>query len=216
MSIKEQRYFPETGWGMPFVYFWNDSVEIINLAKNGRSTKSFRKEGLWDQLSKRMDEGDYVFMQFGHNDESKDKGERYSPPDTFKLNLIQYIQEVRAKKAIPVLLSPVSRRKFDDKGNALETHAQYTPLVAEVAKQTGVLYIDLDTKSRALYQQFGPEMSKQLFLHLSPEDHPNYPKGKEDNTHFSELGARLIAQIILKEIKQNIPELYTYTRNQPK
>lgn len=216
MSIKEQRYFPETGWGMPFVYFWNDSVEIINLAKNGRSTKSFRKEGLWDQLSKRMDEGDYVFMQFGHNDESKDKGERYSPPDTFKLNLIQYIQEVRAKKAIPVLLSPVSRRKFDDKGNALETHAQYTPLVAEVAKQTGVLYIDLDTKSRALYQQFGPEMSKLLFLHLSPEDHPNYPKGKEDNTHFSELGARLIAQIILKEIKQNIPELYTYTRNQPK
>lgn len=216
MAIKDQRAFPENGWGMPFVYFWNESTQVVNLAKNGRSTKSFRKEGLWDQMFTQMKEGDYVFIQFGHNDESKDKGERYSPPDTFKMNLAQYIREARSKKAIPVLISPVSRRKFDTTGKQVETHAEYTPLVAEVAKETGVIYIDLDARSRELYQQFGPEMSKYLFLQLKPGEHPNHPKGKEDNTHFNELGARLIAQIVLEEVKVKIPELYQYTRNQTK
>lgn len=216
MAIKDQRAFPETGWGMPFAFFWNESVEIVNLAKNGRSTKSFRKEGLWEEMRSKMGEGDFVFIQFGHNDESKDKGERYAPPDTFKLNLTQFIEEARVKKAIPVLLSPVSRRKFDASGKQLETHPVYTPLVAEVAAETGVIFFDLDAKSRAMYQQFGPEMSRYLFLQLKPGEHPNYPNGKEDNTHFSELGARLIAQLILDEIKHKIPDLYSYTRNQPK
>lgn len=213
MSVKEPRAFPETGWGMPFAFFWDESVQVINLAKNGRSTKSFRKEGLWHQLLEQVQEGDYVFIQFGHNDEAKEKGERYAPPDTFKLNLMQYIHETRSKNAIPVLLSPVSRRKFDREGKAMETHAAYTPLVAEVSRETGVHYIDLDTKSRELYQQFGPESSRLLFLQLKPGEHPNYPAGKEDNTHFSELGARLIAQLVWKEIQQQLPALYSHTRN---
>lgn len=216
MAIKDQRAFPETGWGMPFVYFWNENVEIVNLAKNGRSTKSFRKEGLWEQMWSKMEEGDYVLIQFGHNDESKDKGERYSPPDTFKMNLTQYILEAKAKKAIPILISPVSRRKFDVTGKAQETHAVYTPLVAEVAKETGVIYIDLDARSRDLYQQFGSEMSKYLFLQLKAGEHPNHPNGKEDNTHFNELGARLIAETVLDEIRMKVPALYSYTRNQAK
>lgn len=213
MSVKEPRAFPETGWGMPFAFFWDESVQVINLAKNGRSTKSFRKEGLWHQLLEQVQEGDYVFIQFGHNDEAKEKGERYAPPDTFKLNLMQYIRETRSKNAIPVLLSPVSRRKFDREGKAMETHAAYTPLVAEVARETGVYYIDLDTKSRELYQQFGPESSRLLFLQLKPGEHPNYPQGKEDNTHLSELGARLIAQLVWKDVQLQLPELYSHTRN---
>lgn len=213
MSVKEPRAFPETGWGMPFSFFWDESVQVINLAKNGRSTKSFRKEGLWDQLLAQVKEGDYVFIQFGHNDEAKEKGERYAPPDTFKMNLMQYIRETLSKNAIPVLLSPVSRRKFNHEGKAMETHAAYTPLVAEVARETGVHYIDLDTKSRELYQQFGPEPSRLLFLQLKPGEHPNYPQGKEDNTHFSELGARLIAQLVWKDVQLQLPELYSHTRN---
>lgn len=207
MSIKEKKAYPETGWGMPFVYFWDSTVAVENLAKNGRSTKTFISEKLWQKVADNAKEGDYIFIQFGHNDESKDKGERYSTPDTFKMNLKKFIDEARTKKAIPVLITPVSRRKFDNGGTALETHAEYSAYVTEVAEKEKVYLIDLDRKSRELYQRLGKEPSKLLFLQLQPGEHPNYPDGKEDNTHFSELGARLIAQIVLDEIEKQIPEL---------
>ena len=207
MSIKEKKAYPETGWGMPFAYFWDSTVTVVNRAKNGRSTKTFISEGLWKSITDEVKEGDYVFIQFGHNDESVEKKERYATPDTFKMNLTRFISETRAKKAIPVLLTPVSRRKFDKEGHAVETHQQYSALVKEVAAETGVLFIDLDAKSRALYEQFGPENSKWLFLQLKPGEHPNYPDGKEDNTHFNELGARLIAQLVLAELRPLVPEL---------
>lgn len=207
MSIKEKKAFPEMGWGMPFVYFWDSTVRIENLAKNGRSTKTFISEKLWQRVADNASEGDYVFIQFGHNDEAKDKGERYATPDTFRMNLRKFIVETRIKKAIPVLITPVSRRRFDNDGKALGTHVEYSAYVKEVADQEKVLFIDLDTKSRELYQQLGKETSRLLFLQLRPGEHPNYPEGKEDNTHFTELGARLIAQIILSEIRQQVPEL---------
>lgn len=201
IAIKDTKAFPETGWGMPFVHFWDSTVTVVNKAKNGRSTKTFLSEGLWKSIMDEAKEGDYVIIQFGHNDESVEKKERYSTPDTFKMNLNRFIKETREKKATPILFTPVSRRKFDKDGKAVATHEQYSALVREVAKETGVLFIDLDEKSKVLYQQFGPEHSKLLFLQLQPGEHPNYPEGKNDNTHFNELGARLIAQIVLKELR---------------
>lgn len=207
MSIKETKAYPETGWGMPFAYFWDSTVTIVNRAKNGRSTKTFISEGLWKSIYDEAGEGDYVFIQFGHNDESPDKKERYATPDTFRMNLTRFVTEARAKKAIPVLFTPVSRRKFDSTGTAIETHKAYSAYVKEVAAQEKVLFVDLDTKSRELYQQFGKNDSKLLFMQLKPGEHPNYPEGRDDNTHFNELGARLIAQLILKEVKAIIPDL---------
>ncbi len=201
IAIKETKAFPETGWGMPFVHFWDSTVTVVNKAKNGRSTKTFLSEGLWKSIMDEAKEGDYVFIQFGHNDESVEKKERYSTPDTFKMNLSRFIKETRDKKATPVLFTPVSRRKFDKEGLAVETHKAYSALTREVALEQNVLFIDLDEKSRSLYQQFGPEHSKFLFLQLQPGEHPNYPDGRNDNTHFNELGARLIAQLVLKELK---------------
>jgi len=192
--------YPETGWGMPFTYFFDQTVEVNNLAKNGRSTRTFLSEGLWDTALFTMKKGDYVFIQFGHNDESKEKVDRYTSPAQYQENLVKFVNEARVKQAIPILITPVSRRKFKD-GNALETHKEYTPLVKELAIKLKVPLIDLDEKSRELYQQFGEENSKLLFLQLQPNEHPNYPDGKIDNTHFSELGARKIAQIVLQEIK---------------
>jgi lysophospholipase L1-like esterase len=206
MAIKETKAYPETGWGMPFVYFWDSTVTVVNRAKNGRSTKTFLGEGLWKSIYDEMKEGDYVFIQFGHNDESPDKKERYATPDTFKMLLTRFIRETREKKATPVLFTPVSRRKFKD-GHAMPTHEQYSALVKEVAATDKVLFIDLDTKSMALYEQWGEEFSKKLFMQLEPGEHPNYPEGKMDNTHFTELGARLIAEIVLKELRQVVPEL---------
>jgi lysophospholipase L1-like esterase len=207
MSIKETKAFPETGWGMPFVYFWDSSINVINTAKNGRSTKSFILEGIWQSIVNQAAEGDYVMIQFGHNDEVKEKTDRYTTPDEYKNNLTKFIKETREKKAIPILLTPVSRRKFDEKGIALQTHEIYSGLVREVAEKNDVILIDMDKKSIQLFQKFGVENSNLLFLKLKPGEHPNYPDGKDDNTHFNELGARLVAQLMLEDVNNKIPAL---------
>jgi lysophospholipase L1-like esterase len=200
MADKRSGAFPETGWGTPFKTFFDSSVVVDNRAKNGRSTRSFIAENLWQPIADKLEPGDYVFIQFGHNDEVKEKKDRYTTPEEYKHNLRKFVIETRKKKAIPVLLSPVSRRRFDEKGNIRETHREYSPLVKEVAAETNTAFIDLDKKSRDLLQRFGKEHSKYLFLQLEPDEHPNYPEGRDDNTHFNELGARLVAQIVLAEI----------------
>lgn len=206
MSIKEKKAYPETGWGMPFVYFWDSTTAIENLAKNGRSTSSFRNEGLWQIVLDKATEGDYVFIQFGHNDEVPTK-KTYTTEVEFKNNLKRYVAEARGKKAIPVLLTPMARRKFDANGKIEGTHDVYSQIVRDVAKEEKVILFDMDRITQQLYQQFGVENSKLIFLQLKPGEHPNYPDGKEDNTHFNELGARLIAQLVLAEIKSQVPDL---------
>ena len=206
MSIKETKAYPETGWGMPFVYFWDSSVTVINKARNGRSTSTFRSEGLWKQVIDGAGEGDYIFIQFGHNDEVPTK-KTYTTPSEFRNNLVQYVAETRAKKAQPILLTPMARRKFNTVGQAEATHEVYAQITREVAAAENVILFDMDKKSQSLYQQFGAEPSRLLFLQLKPGEHPNYPEGKEDNTHFSELGARLLAQLVLQEIREQVPEL---------
>ncbi len=207
MSIKAVKAYPETGWGMPFVHMFDSSVTIKNLAKNGRSTKTFISENLWQSIKDGMQTGDYVFIQFGHNDESKEKKDRYTSPVDYRKNLKKFIDETKAAGAHPVLLTPVSRRRFDDDGRALETHSEYSAVVREIAASEDIHFIDLDALSLELYQSMGVETSKLLFLQLKPGEHPNYPQGKTDNTHFNELGARLIAQLVLASVKENIPEL---------
>jgi lysophospholipase L1-like esterase len=201
MANKEIKAYPETGWGMPFAYFFDSTVTVDNRAKNGRSTRTFISEGLWQKLIDNVHEDDYVFIQFGHNDEVKGKTDRYTPPEDYKTNLIKFVIETRNKKGKPILLTPVTRRQFDSTGHIKETHQIYSNLVREIAKQYNVTLIDMDEKSKALLQQFGPENSKLLFMQLEPGEHPNYPEGRNDNTHFNELGARKMAEIVLAEIK---------------
>jgi lysophospholipase L1-like esterase len=206
MSIKEKRAYPETGWGMPFIYFWDSTVNVENLAKNGRSTSSFRNEGLWQKVMDKASEGDYVFIQFGHNDEVATK-KTYTTETEFTNNLKQYVSEARSKKAIPILLTPMARRKFDNNGKIEGTHDVYSQIVRDVANEERVILFDMDKITQQLYQQFGAENSKLLFMQLKPGEHPNYPDGRDDNTHFNELGARLLAQLVLDEIRKQIPEL---------
>ena len=201
MANKEVRAYPETGWGMPFTYFFDSTVQVRNMAVNGRSTKSFIEENRWQQVMDNLHQGDYVFIQFGHNDEVKEKVGRYTTPEEFSANLEHFVKETRSKKAIPVLITPVARRKFDSAGNIVNTHEVYAQLVKNVATKQQVPLIDLNEKSMALLQQLGPENSTFLFNHLTPGEHPNYPNGREDDTHFDELGAREMAEIVLQEIK---------------
>jgi len=206
ISIKSPKNYPETGWGMPFVNFFDSTVVVDNRAKNGRSTKTFRAEGLWKPVTENLKTGDYVFIQFGHNDEVSTKAS-YTTEAEFEANLKLYIKESRDKKAFPVLLTPVARRSFDENGKVAETHLVYSAIVRKVAKEEKIPLIDLDKDSQAVLQQFGPVGSKYLFNHLAPGEHPNYPDGKEDNTHFNEFGARKMAELVLEGIRVQHMEL---------
>ncbi|MDB5201100.1 MAG: rhamnogalacturonan acetylesterase [Ferruginibacter sp.] len=205
ISIKDPKAYPETGWGMPFVNFWDSSVTVENRAVNGRSTRTFIEENRWTPIVAGLQEGDYVFIQFGHNDEVPSK-KSYVPETDYKTYLEKYIRETKDKKATPVLITPVARRKFDSSGHIMETHAVYAQLVRNVAAAQQVALIDLDKLSQQLLEKMGSKSSAYLFNHLLPGQHPNYPEGKEDDTHFSELGARKMAEIVLAEIqRQQLP-----------
>lgn len=205
MADKEIKAYPETGWGMPFAHFFDSTVVVDNRAKNGRSTRTFIAEGRWDAVMQEMKPGDWVFIQFGHNDEVPTKGS-YTPEDQFEANLIRFIKDVRDKQATPVLITPVARRKFDAGGKVQETHAVYAAIVRKVAAEQHTPLIDLDKESQSLLQRLGPENSKFLFDYLTPGEHPNYPLGREDDTHFNELGARKMAEIVLADIRSlNLP-----------
>ncbi len=206
MANKEIKAYPETGWGMPFRYFFDSSVVVDNRAKNGRSTKSFIAEGLWQPILDNLKEGDYVLVQFGHNDEVPTK-KTYTTEQEFRDNLVRYITETRRQKAIPVLITPVARRKFDAAGKVEGTHEVYSAIVRAVAKDNNVPLIDLDKESQALLQEWGVDKSTCLYNHLAPGENPHYPGGKADDTHFSELGARRMAEIVLADIRTTLPEL---------
>lgn len=210
MSIKETKAYPETGWGMPFVYFFDSSIEVDNRAKNGRSTRTFISENRWQPVVDDLQEGDYVFIQFGHNDESKEKTDRYTTPEQFKINLTKFVTETKAKKANPVLITAVARRKFDSTHHIVDGHGVYTQIVRELAKELDVPMIDLQKSSTQLLEKMGEENSKLLFLQLEKNEHPNYPEGKADNTHFNEFGARKIAQLVLQELMSLNLELTTH------
>ncbi len=209
MCYYEAGRAPLMGWGMPFVHFFDSSVVIDNRARGGRSTRTFLSENRWKPIADSLQSGDYVLIQFGHNDEAKEEKykERYTSVPDYKINLIKFITETRSKKANPVLITPVSRMRFDKEGKQQETHAEYTSAVYEVALQHKVPLIDLDKKSRELMQSMGPENAKLLFMQLEPGEHPNYLEGQKDNTHFNDYGARRIAQLVLAGLKEQKIEL---------
>jgi len=203
MCYYEPSRAPLTGWGMPFVNFFDSTVQIENRARGGRSTRTFISENRWQAVADSMREGDFLLIQFGHNDEAREERykDRYTTPEDYRKNLTRFISEARDKKVVPVLITPVSRMRFSKEGNAEETHVEYSAIVKEVAAATNTPLIDLDQKSRELYQQYGQDKTKLLFMQIEPGENPVYPEGQKDNTHFNELGARKIAEIVLKEIR---------------
>ncbi|MFN8252855.1 MAG: glycosyl hydrolase family 28 protein [Ferruginibacter sp.] len=192
---------PERGWGQLLPRFFTSEVEIQNHAVNGRSTKSFINEHRWDTVMSRMKEGDFVMIQFGHNDEKIDKPEVGAPAHTlYKENLIRFINDTRSKGATPVLLTPVMRRSFDSTGKFVDSHGDYPGVVKEVGAQMNVAVIDLHKSSEELILKEGFENSKRFFLHI-PANHFKDKKDKADNTHFSEYGAASMASLVCQSVK---------------
>lgn len=187
--------------------WFDDHVRVKNMAASGRSAKSFIEEGRLDRILRELKKGDYLFIQFGHNDEKANDPARYTEPFTsYQAYLKQYIDGARMKGAIPVLITPVERRRFSADGRALNSHGLYPAAMKALGEREHVPVIDLTAKSRQRFEQLGPEQTKRLFLWLERGEHRNYPNGIKDNTHFHRRGAKEIARLVAEGIVElNLP-----------
>lgn len=234
---------PERGWGQMLSRYFSEEIVIDNHAVNGRSSKSFIDEGRWDKVLVKLKKGDYVFIQFGHNDEKRDEKRHTDPGTTFDANLKRFVEEARAKGAIPVLFNSIVRRNFGE-ANAdavakavvqddiregidpnvpqaevktgarlIDTHGAYLDSPRNVARELEVPFVDLNRVTHDLVEQMGPEASKQLFVWVAPNTVPALPKGREDNTHLNVRGAATVAWLAVQEVIKVVPALKPYVRH---
>ena len=199
---------PERGWVQMLPAFITSADTVINHAVNGRSTRSFINEKRWEAVYAQLKKGDYVFIQFGHNDQKEEDPNRYTDPQTdYRQNLIRFIKESRHKEAFPVLFTPIVRRNFNEQGVLMDTHFAYPQVVRLVAQEYHVPLIDLQYFTEKLEESYGVEASKKLHLHYRPGEIPYYPEGKEDDTHLSVLGATEVAKLAVMALRKKIPLL---------
>lgn len=193
---------PLTGWGMKLPALCKDGVKVRNVARSGASAKSYR-EKLWAKAIAQVKKGDFVFIQFGHNDRSK-KNDRYSDPNSdYQDYLRGFIAEVKAKGATPVLLTatPVCRFNKANKMVNSGTHHKYNEATRKVAKECGVELIDHNKLLLAEFGPLGKEKAEKYYMNLAPGEFPAYPKGKKDNTHLRDTGAEVAAKLAVKNAK---------------
>ncbi len=194
--------FLERGWGQLLPEFLTSGALVVNHAKNGRSTRTFVEEGWWSKIIDNVQPGDFVIMQFGHNDSSVAKGERYTNPVQFRLNFIAFVDEIRAKGGVPVLCTPVARRKFNKEGVLESTHGVYPDIIRTVAREKKTALIDMEKLTSDWLQSAGVETSAKFFHKYPPGVSRLYPNGLDDNTHYNEAGARTVAKIFVDEAKK--------------
>ncbi|MFD7974590.1 rhamnogalacturonan acetylesterase [Streptomyces sp. NPDC059071] len=193
-STASQKYAdaaPETGWGMALPFFLDGSTEVVNHAVNGRSTRTFLDEGRFDAVLAAIRPGDLLLVQFGHNDQSDDPNRQTDPWSVYQDNLRAYVEGARSRGAVPVLATSVERRQFDASGTALRTLGAYPEAMREVAKETGVPLLDIEDASLALWQELGPETTKEYF---------HWTATARDNTHFNPPGAIAVARLVARAL----------------
>lgn len=213
-STASQKYAaasPETGWGMALPWYVAPRIEVVNHAMNGRSSRSFIKEGRLATILADVRPGDVLLVQFGHNDQKSDPAVGTDPWTTYRSSLRRYLDGARERGAVPVLLTPAERRRFDADGNAVSTHGQYPDAMRALAAAEGVTLIDITAQTLARWQELGPDRSLRSFLQTA--------EGVEDNTHFGPVGAGAVARMVargllatgvlaenvLRRLDQNVP-----------
>ena len=226
---------PERGWGMALqCYFDSAYIRVDNHAVNGRSSKSFIDEGRWDKVLSAMKPGDYVIIQFGHNDEKPAVERHTDPGSTFDYNLAKFVRETRERGGIPILMNPVVRRNFAQKplkndddeklrnttfadgsklveGDSLiDTHGLYKVAPRDVARRMNCHFIDANQITHDLEQSLGVEGSKKLHMWYKPGEEPSLPQGRQDNTHYNIYGAHVVAKLLAGALIEEIPVLSKY------
>jgi lysophospholipase L1-like esterase len=200
MANKKIEVFPETGWCQVLNQYFDESVTIKNHAVNGRSSKSFIDEGRWKAVLDSLQPGDFVFIQFGHNDQKDYDSTRYTTPfGTYTANLEKFVNETREKGATPILFTSIVRRKFDENGKLTDTHGDYPVATRQVAEKLNVPCIDLQKITEKWVNDLGNEPSKAMFLWTEPNE--KFPEGRKDDTHLCEKGANEIARLAVAEIR---------------
>ncbi len=229
----------ERGWGQMLPIYFDGAIKIDNHAVNGRSSKSFIDEGRWDKVKDSLKPGDYVIIQFGHNDEKKQDAKRYTVAGaSFDENLTRFVKETREKGATPILMNSIVRRNFpapdgaapaqtDDKQNdwksaqatteiegdiLVDTHGAYLDSPRNVATNEGVVFIDLNNDTHNLVQDLGPTLSKNLFMWIPADTYEFCPNGKVDNTHLNVLGGIIVARLAVNRLAEKVPELKKYIK----
>lgn len=226
---------PERGWGMMLQGCFDRHVIVSNHAVNGRSSKSFITEGRWQRVLEQLRPGDYVVIQFGHNDEKQDTARHTEPGGTFDENLSRFVREARERKATPILMNAVVRRNFfqasdgsaedealrntkyeDEQVNSdtlIDTHGAYLLSPRRVAEQMGVVFIDANRITHDLEQGMGIEGSRRLHMWYRPGEVASIPNGRHDNTHYNVFGARLVAGLLADAIAKKVPALRRHVRH---
>jgi lysophospholipase L1-like esterase len=227
----------ERGWGQMLPIYLQGKIKVDNHAVNGRSSKSFMDEGRWDKVMEKLRPGDFVIIQFGHNDEKEKSPDRYTVPGgSFDDNLRRYVNDTKSKGATPILMNSIARRNFppnagldiasesDDKQNdwkgkypnegviLVDTHGAYLDSPRNVAAETGVTFIDMNKLTHKLVQELGPSASRDLFMWIPADTYEFCPKGKIDNTHLNVLGGIMVSRLAVNALAAQVPELREYIR----
>ncbi len=218
----QAKRYPMMGWGQVFQAFLSsdslhmvrhiikaDSVIVDDRARGGRSTRSFFEEGRWSEIYRSLKPGDVVMIQFGHNDASVSKGERYTSLPGYKEFLRLYVNQSREKGATPVLITPVARNYPWEDGKLGNTHGDYPEGMRAVAEELGVYLIDLSALSMEFFTEKGQDyVTATYFMNFPPGLYEAYPEGSKDNTHFQPAGAAAVAALVfdaMKELKPRKP-----------
>lgn len=228
----------ERGWGQMLPIYLEGAIKVDNHAVNGRSSKSFIDEGRWEKVREQIRPGDYVIIQFGHNDEKAKSPDRYTVPgSTFDANLKKFVNETREKGGTPILMNSIVRRNFPANGIAaaqtddrqktwkkglenypaegdtlVDTHGDYRIAPRNVAEEMGVVFIDMNTLTHELVQGLGKDSSRDLFMWIPVGKYEFAPNGRIDNTHLNVYGGIVVSRLAVNALAEKVPALKPYIR----
>lgn len=208
-TVVDQDNEPWCGWGQMLPGFMNAGIAVANYAESGEAGNSFISAKRFAKILTQMKEGDYLMIEFGHNDQ-KQKGENRGPYTSYKESLKLMIDETRKKGATPILITPMHRRRFDEDNKVINTLGEYPAAMKQLAREENVTLIDLNAMSKTLYEAWGPEESKKAFVHYPAGTFPDQNEPLEDNTHFNAYGGYQLSKCVLKGLIDNNSPLKEY------
>ncbi len=201
-TVTDQQKEPYAAWGQMLPRFFKPSVAVANHAESGETLKAFRGEKRLDKILSQIKSGDYLFIQFAHNDQ-KPGNSHVDPFTTYKGQLKFFIAEARKKGVTPVLVTSMNRRTFDDKGSITNSLLDYPEAMRQTAREENVALIDLHAMSKTLYEAWGPQESVKAFVHYPANAYPEQTQPLKDDTHFNNYGAYQLARCIVEGIRAN-------------
>jgi lysophospholipase L1-like esterase len=211
-TVVDQAEEPWAAWGQMIpVFFQPKKIAIANYAESGETLNAFKGERRLEKIWSMARPGDYLFIEFAHNDQ-KPGGNYLDPFTTYKQTIKEWIAEARKRQMIPVLVTSMNRRTFDSTGHITNSLGDYPEAMRQTGKEENVPVIDLNAMSKVLYEAWGPEKSIKAFVHFPANSFPNQPNELKDNTHFTAYGAYELAKCMVNGIKQNVPSLARYLK----